>query len=163
MLPTCSANYGDKKMTTNTTLTELVDEEANLLKLSMQSLKEHYGLKPGKHSNPAREIGRQLGRDLANKLSATSLDTAIDELAAYWIQNGIGEMSWQDRSQLLLKIQDCSDCLGKAYGAGFTLCPFKEGFLEAVLQARTGNTFKVREIECCGTQAPNCLFQINQV
>jgi uncharacterized protein len=149
-------------MTTCPTLDESFDEEANLLKLSMQSLKEHYGLKPGKHSNPAREIGHQLGRDLANRLSATNLDAVIDELAAYWSQNGIGEMSWEDRAHLLLKIRDCSDCLGQAYGAGYTLCPFKEGLLEAVLQAKTSSHFKVREIECCGTQAPNCLFQINQ-
>jgi len=151
-------------MTTNPSITKLVEPEAeaDLLKLSMQSLKEHYGLKPGKHSIAAREIGHQLGRDLANRFSANKFDSVVEELAAYWKQNGIGEISWQDRDHLLLKIRDCSDCLGQAYGAGYTLCPFKEGLLEAVLQARTETVYKVREIECCGTQAPNCLFQINE-
>ncbi len=149
-------------MTSNPLLNESFDEEATVLKLSMQSLKEHYGLRPGKHANPAREMGHQLGRELANRISATGLDGVITELAAYWSQNGIGEMSWEDRSHLLLKIRDCSDCLGQAYGAGYTLCPFKEGLLEAVLQARTNGHYKVREIACCGTQAPSCLFQINE-
>jgi hypothetical protein len=31
-------------------------EEAEVLKLSMQSLKEYYGLNPGRHAKSAREI-----------------------------------------------------------------------------------------------------------
>ncbi len=139
-----------------------VYEQAELLKLSMQSLKEHYGLKPGKHRNPARAIGYQLGLEVANGLSSTDLDDVIDELSAYWSRNGIGEMSWQDRAHLLLKIRDCSDCLGQSYGAGYTLCPFKEGLLEAVLNTKTDTAYKVTEIECCGTQAPACVFQITE-
>ncbi len=138
------------------------DEQAELLKLSMRSLKEHYGLKPGKHRNPAKAIGYQLGLEVANGISSTSLDAVIDELSAYWLRNGIGEMSWQDRTHLLLKIRDCSDCLGQSYGAGYTLCPFKEGLLEAVLSTRTDTPFKVKEIECCGTQAPACVLQITE-
>ncbi len=128
----------------------------------MQSLKEHYGLKPGKHRSPAKQIGYQLGLELAHRINSTSLDPIVDELADYWSQNGIGEMGWEDRPNLQLKIENCSDCLGKAYGAGYTLCPFKEGLLEAVLTTKTGSNYRVKEIECCGTQAPHCVFQITE-
>ncbi len=149
-------------METTKSIKHPVDAQAELLKLSMKSLKEHYGLKPGKHRNPAKAIGYQLGLDVANGIFSTSLDPIIDELAAYWLRNGIGEMSWQDRAHLLLKIRDCSDCLGQSYGAGYTLCPFKEGLLEAVLAAKTDTPYQVMEIECCGTQAPTCVFQITK-
>lgn len=156
-----TSNLG-KNMASQESSNHPVDEKAELLKLSMQSLKEHYGLKPGKHRSPARAIGYQLGLEVAKGLSSTGFDDVIVELSAYWSRNGIGEMSWKDRTHLLLKIQDCSDCLGQSYGAGYTLCPFKEGLLEAVLDTKTNTSYKVKEIECCGTQAPGCVFQITE-
>ncbi len=139
-----------------------MDDEAELLKLSMKSLKEHYGFNPGKHRKSARDIGYQLGLELANHLSAKGFDPVIDELSSYWNRNGIGEMAWEDRAGRLLRIRSCSDCIGAASGAGYTMCPFKEGLLEAVLKTRTDSSFNVQEMECCGTLAPYCVFQINE-
>ncbi len=139
-----------------------IDDEAELLKLSMKSLKEHYGFNPGKERKAARDLGHQLGIELSNRITGKTIDPIVDQLAGYWIRNGIGEMSWQDRTNMLLKIESCSDCLGQGRGAGYTLCPFKEGLLEAVLTTKTGSNYKVQEVECCGTLAPSCVFEISQ-
>lgn len=143
------------------------EEEAAVIKLSMRTLKEHYGLNPGKFSKPTRDIGYQLGIELfkrVTKLQANHcIEDVVSELNRYWVQNGIGEISWYDRDNLLLAIQYCSDCLGRGYGAGYTLCPFKEGLIEAVLESALGGSFSVKEIECCGTQASNCLFKIESI
>lgn len=139
------------------------EEEASILKLSMRALREYYGLNPGKHAESARGLGYQLGIGLAKILPSSpsaDLDAVVKDLALYWSRNAIGEMSWMDRGNLLLAINNCSDCLGKSYGAGYTLCPFKEGLLAAFLGVKLGKPFRVREIECCGTQAANCLFKI---
>jgi predicted hydrocarbon binding protein len=135
-------------------------EEVAILKLSMQTLKEHYGLNPGKHSKTVRAIGYQLGTELANMFHSNELNSLFTELSKFWVENGIGEMSWEDEKQGLFAINFCSDCLGRSYGAGYTLCPFKEGLLEAVFDLRLGRNFKVTEIECCGTRSQGCLFQL---
>jgi uncharacterized protein len=136
-------------------------EEASILKLSMLTLKEHYGLNPGKLADTAKAIGYQLGQELAHSMSTYSLRELVGELASYWSANGIGRMSWEDEESLLLKLEECSDCLGRGYGAGYPLCPFKEGLLEAVLTMSLQKSFKVKEIECCGTGASRCLFKIS--
>ena len=132
-------------------------EEASILKLSMQTLKEHYGLNPGKHAKTVRGIGYQLGSELGRGFSSNDLTSLISEIGEYWRKNEIGEMSWESG---MLRVNFCSDCIGRSYGVGYTLCPFKEGLLEAVLTTRLGEKYEVREVECCGTQSSGCLFKI---
>jgi predicted hydrocarbon binding protein len=141
------------------------EEEASILKLSMKTLKNHYGLNPGKYRRPVRSIGYQLGMELSRVLSNESLkdiDSIVKELSSYWVKYGLGEMFWADRAEMKLAIQFCSDCIGRAYGAGYTICPFKEGLLEAILESKLGKKYRVTEVECCGTQESNCVFRIEQ-
>jgi predicted hydrocarbon binding protein len=140
-----------------------LDEEAEVLKLSMQSLKEYYGLNLGRHAKSAREIGYQLGLELARSLphpAPEDVNEVVKLLAWYWSTYRIGELFWANQERSLLAIRNCSDCIGQGYGAGYTLCPFKEGLLKAVLEAKLCRQFLVREVECCGTCAPNCVFEI---
>jgi predicted hydrocarbon binding protein len=136
------------------------EDQTNVLKLSMWTLKEYYGLNLGKYTTPVKQIGYQLGVELARQMSAPSRAALIEELARDWFGKGIGRMAWEDESSLMLRLEDCSDCLGKGYGAGYLLCPFKEGLLEAVLEARLEKRFRVKEVERCGTGASSCLFKI---
>ena len=143
---------------------DVEEEEATVIKLAMKTLKDHYGLNPGKYAEPVREIGYQLGAELSKILRTKSptIDSVIDEMGRYWFRHAIGEISWADRDNLLVEMKYCSDCFSRGYGAGYTLCPFKEGILRAVLEEKTGSKFKVHEIECCGTQSNNCLFKIEK-
>lgn len=144
-------------------------EQASIIKLSMQTLKMHYGLNPGKYREPVRSIGYQLGSELAKLLpqqeqgKVADVDDVVKGLAPYWMHYGIGEMYWVDKAEMLLAIQFCSDCLGRGYGAGYTICPFKEGLLEAVIKSKLRKNYHVEEVECCGTQATNCLFKIESI
>ncbi|MDG7002093.1 MAG: hypothetical protein JRN15_23575 [Nitrososphaerota archaeon] len=138
------------------------DEEAQILKLSMKTLKEHYGLNPGKHAKTVRGIGYQLGAELANRLHSSELKMVISELSEYWKRNEIGEMEWEDESEGLLSVNFCSDCLSRSYGVGYALCPFKEGLLEAVLSSRLSQKYKVTEVACCGTLASGCSFKLEK-
>jgi predicted hydrocarbon binding protein len=135
-------------------------EEADILKLSMKTLREHYGLNPGRHAKVVKGIGYQLGCELASGFHSTEMKSLFEELSSYWRRNGIGEMSWYDENEGLASINFCSDCSSRSYGAGYALCPFKEGLLEAVFDTKLGRKFKVIEVECCGTQSPGCLFRI---
>ena len=142
-----------------------LEEQASIIKLSMHTLKDHYGLNPGKYRKPVRSIGYQLGLELAKMLpteSVRDVDSVVKDLSSFWMKYQIGEMFWVEReNETLLGIQLCSDCIGR--GAGYTTCPFKEGLLEAVLETKLGNRYHVGEIECCGTEAPNCVFKIEPI
>lgn len=139
------------------------NEEAEILKLSMKTLKEHYGLNPGKHARTVRGIGYQLGLELANDLHSIDIKSLISELGEYWKRNEIGEMSWEDENEGLVAVNFCSDCISRSYGAGYVLCPFKEGLLEAVLATRLGQKYRVTEVACCGTQSPGCSFKLEKL
>lgn len=69
-------------------------EEAEILKLSMKTLKYHYGLNPGKHAKTVRGIGYQLGSELAGMLCSRDMASLIAELGEYWKKNEIGEMKF---------------------------------------------------------------------
>ncbi len=142
--------------------TESDEEESAILKLSMRTLKDHYGLNPGKHAKIVKRIGYQLGSELSTRFHSTEMSSLIAELCEYWLRNKIGEISWENEKEGLLAINFCSDCFSRSYGAGYVLCPFKEGLLEAVLHSKLLEEFKVTEVECCGTQAPGCLFRIER-
>ena len=143
---------------------DLENEEASVIKLAMKTLKNHYGLNPGKYAKPVREIGYQLGVEFSKILrtNSTDLDRIIEEMGCYWVKHAIGEIRWADRENMLVEMKYCSDCFSRGYGAGYTLCPFKEGLLKAVLEEKTGNKFEVLEMECCGTQSNNCLFKVER-
>ncbi len=126
----------------------------------MKTLKDHYGLNPGKHAKVVKSIGYQLGSELATRLQSTEMHSLIAELEDFWLRNNIGEIKWEDEAEGLLAINFCSDCFSRSYGAGYVLCPFKEGLLEAIMQAKLRQHFTVTEVECCGTQDPGCLFRI---
>ena len=134
-------------------------EDAEMLKLTMKALKEFYGLNPGKQAASVRETGNKLGLVFADGFVDGDSEEVIEQMAEFWVKNGIGEMRW-DKETGLLKIDNCSDCLGRSYGAGYTLCPFKEGFIGAVLSKKTGQQVVVSETECCGTLADGCRFKV---
>lgn len=138
------------------------EEEAAIIKLTMRALKEYYGLNPGKYANAAKGIGYQLGFELAGLMKSTQFNELIEELSSFWRRNGIGEMEWMDKDRNILKIEECSDCLGRGYGAGYPLCPAKEGIIEGLLFKKLKERYLAEEIECCGTLAPNCLFLIKK-
>jgi predicted hydrocarbon binding protein len=95
---------------------------------------------------------------MAQRISATKLDALIDELRLYWVRNGIGEIDWADKNNMYLKIQKCVDCFDSRY-TNYKLCPFKEGYLEAILRTKLGVPLRVREVECCSMKV-NCIFHI---
>lgn len=137
-------------------------EEAEVIKLTFRALKEYYGLNPGKYTDAAKRIGYQLGLELAELMKSTTFKELVEELSSFWKKNSVGEMELIDKDKNILKIEECSDCLGKGYGAGYPLCPAKEGIIEGLLLKKLKERYMVEEIECCGTLAPNCLFLIKK-
>jgi predicted hydrocarbon binding protein len=150
----------------------LSSEIANELKVAMQALKQYGGLNPSRNRAAIRGVGKVMGSEFARWMVARNSTQSpsvgdksqllVADLSSFWKDNGIGEMKVVDEEPLTIGIERCHDCLGWMTGVGVAVCPFKEGFLEAVFDDVLESKHSVEEIECCGTLAPCCKFEVTK-
>ncbi|MDG6901357.1 MAG: hypothetical protein JRM80_05285 [Nitrososphaerota archaeon] len=150
-------------------------ETANELKVVMQALKQYGGLDPSGNRAAIRGIGRVMGSEFAKRMiarnfakslmvgSQSNAQLLLSDLSSFWKENGIGEMKVLEEEPLTIGIDGCHDCLGWMTGVGVAICPFKEGFLEAVFEDVLKRKQSVEEVECCGTLSPGCKFRVSEV
>jgi len=137
-------------------------EVAESIKLTMKALKEYLGLKSGSEKEKLQFIGSEFGRIVSRSIVASrNIEDALDEISGFWNGRGLGEMEVIRGTPLTFTIRNCYDCI--AAQAGETLCGFKEGFINTILQENVGPGGKVEEIECCGTGASSCKFAVTQL
>jgi predicted hydrocarbon binding protein len=91
------------------------------------------------------ELGEQIGKDAATKLSHLSVDQMLDEFAKVWQAYEIGFLSITSRDPLVLQISDCTVC-GQLPGTGEMFeCAFHEGFFQGALATRLGKPVTVHQ------------------
>lgn len=132
-----------------------------VVRLTMKALKEQSGLDPKDRRPTLQRAGAELGHVVSKSMRSNDVEGVLSELSASWGANNLGEMQIVSESPLTLEVRNCFDCLGVGYGVGVTLCGFKEGFIKAVLDDRLGTHSEVTEVECCGTRAQHCRFEVN--
>ncbi|MDG6988748.1 MAG: hypothetical protein JRN21_05405 [Nitrososphaerota archaeon] len=148
-------------------------EMAAELKVAMRALKQYGGLDPSKNRAAIRGVGKVMGSEFAKWMIARSSAQSpavgnhksrllVAGLSSFWKDNGIGEMKVVDEEPLTIGIERCHDCLGWMTGVGVAVCPFKEGFLEAVFDDVLKSKHWVEETECCGTLSPSCKFEVTE-
>jgi len=91
------------------------------------------------------ELGEQIGRDAAAKLSNLTAEQMLDEFAKVWQTYGIGSLTVDSRDPLVLQISDCTVC-GQLPGTGEMFeCAFHEGFFQGALTTRLGKPVTVHQ------------------
>lgn len=91
------------------------------------------------------ELGEQIGKDAAEKLSSLTVDQMIDEFAKVWQTYEIGFLTVESRDPLVLQISNCTVC-GQLPGTGEMFeCAFHEGFFQGALAARLGKPVTVHQ------------------
>ena len=91
------------------------------------------------------ELGEQLGKHAAAKLSHLSLDEMLGEFATVWQTYKIGSLTVESRDPLVLQISNCTVC-GQLQGTGEMFeCAFHEGFFQGALGARMGRQVTVHQ------------------
>ncbi|HEY4823333.1 MAG TPA: V4R domain-containing protein [Candidatus Bathyarchaeia archaeon] len=137
-------------------------EVAESIKLTMKALKEYLGLRSASEKEKLQFIGAELGRIVSRNIpTSESIEGVLDEISGFWNSNSLGEMEVVRGTPLTCTIRNCYDCI--AAQAGETLCGFKEGFINAILQEKVAGQGAVEEIECCGTGASSCKFAVTQL
>lgn len=138
------------------------DEIAESVKITMKALKEFYGLRSSRKDSALRQIGSEFGHIVARNISSSNnMGEVLLQISRFWNNYGLGEMLVENPvngGPITIILQDCYDCIGAS--AGEVLCAFKEGFVNAILADRTGKIGSVNEIECCGSGAANCRFEV---
>jgi len=153
---------GNRPSTGGTLRTPSNNEVAESIKLTMKALKEYLGLRSGSERQKLQFIGSEFGQIVSrNIVTSESIENALDEISGFWNGQGLGEMEVIKGTPLTFTIRNCYDCI--AAQAGDTLCAFKEGFINAILQETVPAQGTVEEIECCGTGASSCRFAVTRL
>ncbi len=126
----------------------------------MQTLKERLVSNPKLSTKLLRSIGDEFGCEMAQKIAAKSLDGVVRELAAYWATNMIGRIEWVDKEKRIIRIEDYEQSVENSPNINHYLCPFKKGYLEAILRTKLGGSFKIREVRSQAT-TNKCAFRID--
>lgn len=92
-----------------------------------------------------RDLGEQLGRRAAARMTNLSIDQMLGEFASVWQKYRIGSLTVEGRDPLVLQISNCTVC-GQLQGTGEMFeCAFHEGFFEGALGERVGKPVKVSQ------------------
>lgn len=120
-----------------------------------------YGLTSfGLDIHPAlKEIGRDAGREIADKFDSNDIEGLLVELKRFWSENQLGEIKVVDENSILVK--DCFDCCDMP-DLGTTFCSLDEGMIEGIIEAKLDIDVEVKETECFGTGDNHCRFNIQE-
>ena len=128
----------------------------------MKALKDYFGVRGASKQARLRAVGSEFGHIVARNISSSNdPDAVLAEVASFWNRYALGEMEITKTNPTTFTLRNCYDCLGVE--TGDMLCWFKEGFVNAILNDRTGGMGSVEEIECCTMGRENCRFRVKTV
>jgi predicted hydrocarbon binding protein len=138
------------------------DEIAESVKVTMKALKDFFGVRGASKQARLRAVGSEFGHIVARNISRSNdPDSVLAEIASFWNGYGLGEMEIEKGDSTTFTLRNCCDCIGVE--SGDLLCGFKEGFVNAILNDRTGGIGSVEEIECCTMGHENCRFRVKTI
>jgi len=102
-----------------------------------------------------KDIGRQIGAQLAKHFKSTEIKELVDEVKEFYSHHELGELNVYSLVPLTLIIKDDYDC-SDLPDVGKTLCILNEGILESIFNTKTGVPLGVTQSECFGTKMNFC-------
>jgi predicted hydrocarbon binding protein len=150
--------HGDREFNLNVEPRQY-DEIAESVKVTMKALKDFFGVRASSKQARLRAVGSEFGHMVARNISGShDPQVVLGEIASFWNDYGLGEMQIGEGAPTTFTLRNCYDCIGTE--SGDLLCGFKEGFVNAILNDRTGGIGSVEEVECCAMGRENCRFQV---
>lgn len=111
------------------------------------------------------KAGMKAGKEFCTNLLDTSLevDDFIEHLKDKLIELKIGVLRVEkmdiDSFKMVLTMSEDLDCSGLPI-IGVEFCDYDEGFIAGILNAYTGKSFNVKEIDCWATGGRKCRFNV---
>lgn len=119
-----------------------------------------YGLSSfGLDIHPAlKEMGRDVGKNLATKFDSNNLSSLLDEIKEFWQRNGLGDVEIKEEKYVI--VNECFDC-SEMPTIDRALCSLDEGILEAIISEKLNTEVVIQEKECFGLGDDCCRFEIS--
>lgn len=108
----------------------------------------------------AKDLGKQLGLDIAKSFPSMDSDSIIEHLSELWLRNGFGDIGWLDTDKMLLHSAPYAD-ISNPHNFYNRHCAFKEGMLEAILQKIFQREIVVKEISHSTNANQSCIFKVS--
>lgn len=105
------------------------------------------------------DAGYKVGRELYAYIASDDLDELLAGMARLWSDYRLGTMEIESRSPLAIVVLDCFEC-SELPVLGRPVCAFDRGVLRAVLEAHSGESRSVEEIECYAAGNGRCRFLV---
>lgn len=138
------------------------DEIAESVKQTVKALEDLIGGQVAPRHAALRTIGSELGQIVARNISLSdNPDTILQEISSFWNGYALGDMNIEKGDRTSFTLRNCFECMGDK--STDLLCGFKEGFVNAILNDRTGGIGSVEEVECCSNGADDCRFRVKTV
>jgi predicted hydrocarbon binding protein len=100
-------------------------------------------------------VARQLGRQIAETLDASTPIEVARELSQYYAKNALGQLQMVKERPLVLKVTECFACTKQSPEIGRVMC---SGMLRTVLERRLGGTWTVSEPDPRRHATRGCIF-----
>ncbi len=102
-------------------------------------------------------VARQLGRQIAETLDATTPVEVGRELSQYYAKNALGQLQVVKESPLVLKVTQCFACTRQSPEIGRVMC---SRLLRTVLERRLGGDWSVSEPDPRRHATRGCVFSV---
>jgi hypothetical protein len=102
-------------------------------------------------------IGRQLGREIGDRLTGESPPEVVQAIREYYTAHGMGEVTVVKDRPLTLRVNECFAAQSPSAEVGRVLCP---AILGAALERRLGAHWSVSTGDLGRGRRSGCLFTI---
>ncbi len=129
-------------------------------------VEQHFGTE--KTDQIFYESGKLAGLELYKKvfLDITDFNEFMKSLHEMLSKLGIGilrvEETDVDKGAFTLTLSEDLDCSGLPE-SGYEVCTYDEGFISGLFEGFTGDSFKVKEIDCWCTGDRTCRFSVERI
>jgi uncharacterized protein len=135
-----------------------------LMQYTMRTvLEDHFGEEASRQL--FQDAGKLAGKAYCARFLDVSLppDAFIAQINRQFISHEIGIMRVEKADfanlHLVITVSEDLDCSGLPI-KGNTVCDYDEGFIAGIMEAFTGRTFQVKEVDCWSTGDRTCRFDV---
>lgn len=116
----------------------------------------------GMNSNPImRNIGRDIGKSIANNMTSTDTDEVLMEMLSFWERNGLGSFSVTGKDPLQISIYNFFDCRSLPIRVKM-ICSFAQGVFEGVIREKIASECTMEMVSDCTQNCEACIFVMHE-
>lgn len=106
-----------------------------------------------------QKVGNYIGEYLYEKLKDDDLDIFLSNIARYWSENNLGELSYNIENNIEITCVDCFESVDSRK-TGLPSCYLEKGMLETLFNKYFKFDLKILETKCYSMGDDRCVYEI---